>query len=193
MNKAICRNLPTNNTYIWKGSGKDDCAFTPGKLYPCSPDGKIKTDNGVSHAVDYFDDMVLATPKEIAYTQLKATYGKYSIPSIDPIPTSTKGEDTSQLEEGTRYNSGKPELSFILQGEKGLTGLAQVLEFGGRKYDRGNWLKGLPPTEIIDSLMRHLVSYTGGEVIDPESGLPHIDHIHANAKFLAEHGDRDEK
>lgn len=90
-----------------------------------------------------------------------------------------------------RNNDGKPEMSFVLQGPKGLAGLAQVLEFGSRKYDRGNWLKGFPDTSLIDSMMRHLTAYISGEVLDPESGLPHIDHIHANAKFLAEHGDRD--
>ena len=95
--------------------------------------------------------------------------------------------------EADRHNDGKPEMSYVLQGPKGLAGLAQVLEFGSRKYDRGNWLKGFPDTSLIDSMMRHLTAYISGEVLDPESGLPHIDHIHANAKFLAEHGDRDEK
>ena len=95
--------------------------------------------------------------------------------------------------EADRHNDGKPEMSYVLQGPKGLAGLAHVLEFGGRKYARGNWLKGFPDTSLIDSMMRHLAAYISGEVLDPESGLPHIDHIHANAKFLAEHGERDAK
>jgi hypothetical protein len=117
-------------------------------------------------------------------------------PPPPPVPESSFDilENLSPSEDqAMRFNNGKPELSYLLQGPKGIAGLAKVMEFGGRKYDRGNWLKGLPVNEVIDSLLRHLAAYSNGEILDPESGLPHIDHVQANAKFLAEFGDRDDK
>lgn len=101
------------------------------------------------------------------------------------VPEPEKAQDKAM-----RFNTGKPQLSFVLQGIKSVTGLAQVLEFGAQKYERANWLRGLDPLEIQDSLLRHLTAYTNGEVFDSDSGLPHIDHIHFNAKALAEFGVR---
>lgn len=94
--------------------------------------------------------------------------------------------DRSTEIQGLRYNDGKPELSFILEARHALTGLARVLEHGAKKYSRGNWRKGLPHTEIMDSMLRHIAAYMSGEDIDPESELPHADHILCNALFLSE-------
>lgn len=65
-----------------------------------------------------------------------------------------------------------------------------MLTHGRQKYSRGNWKKGLPVTEIIDSLLRHLTSYLDQDESDFDtgeggSGLPHVDHILVNAIFLA--------
>ncbi len=87
---------------------------------------------------------------------------------------------------GSRYNTGKPELSMILEARHALSGCAKVLSFGKAKYDRGNWRKGLKHTEICDSLLRHMGYYLSGEDIDDESKLHHAYHILCNALFLAE-------
>ena len=89
-------------------------------------------------------------------------------------------------ETGLRFNEGKAELSMILEAIYALTGGARVLSFGARKYSRGNWLKGLSHTQIADSLLRHLCEWLAGNDIDPESELPHLDHVFINALFLAE-------
>lgn len=85
-----------------------------------------------------------------------------------------------------RHNTGKSQLSMILEARHALAGLAGVLEFGAAKYARGNWHKGLPHADICDSMLRHISAYLSGEDLDPESGKPHVDHIFCNAMFLAE-------
>lgn len=66
-----------------------------------------------------------------------------------------------------------------------LEGLAKVLTFGAQKYDAHNWRGGINYSRIIASLMRHLMAIQKGEYTDPESGLPHIDHVGCNWMFLS--------
>ena len=89
-----------------------------------------------------------------------------------------------------RFNSNKPQLSYMLDADIAMNGMCKVFEFGAKKYARSNWKKGLPANEIMDSMLRHMQAYTNGEVLDQESGLPHIDHITCNAVFLATFGER---
>lgn len=84
---------------------------------------------------------------------------------------------------GYRSNSGKLRLSLISPWAQ--EGLARVLTFGAQKYAAHNWAKGLSFSETIDSLERHLAALKRGEDIDPESKLPHVDHIQCNAMFLS--------
>lgn len=82
-----------------------------------------------------------------------------------------------------RYNEGKPKFSLL--DFDALEDTVRVLEFGAKKYSRDGWKIGHPPSEIIDSLIRHLQGMQRGEYLDPESGLPHHGHIGCNAIFLA--------
>lgn len=89
-----------------------------------------------------------------------------------------------------RFNEGKPQWSLV--SFKDIEPMVRVLEYGCIKYDAHNWKKGLPVTETLDSLMRHVIALLHGEDNDPESGLPHIGHIQCNAMFLAHFlGDKD--
>ena len=88
-------------------------------------------------------------------------------------------------EQGARHNAGKPQLSFTVLGREVAAGEAAVWAWGAAKYARGNWLKGMSWTGSADSLLRHLTALLNGEDLDPETGLPHVDHIVCSAKILS--------
>ena len=62
---------------------------------------------------------------------------------------------------------------------------ADILAFGAIKYSANSW-QDVPDAEerYFAALMRHLVAYRRGEVIDPESGMPHLAHARCNISFL---------
>lgn len=84
---------------------------------------------------------------------------------------------------GSRFNTGKLRMDLIDQ--LAMEGLAAVLTKGAVKYNAHNWRAGLPYTETVASMLRHVAKFMQGEDIDPETGLPHVDHIQCNAMFLS--------
>ena len=58
---------------------------------------------------------------------------------------------------------------------------------------RDNWKKGLPPEEILESGMRHIVSLMEGEIMDEESKLHHAAHAMCNMMFYMYYVDNDFK
>lgn len=50
-----------------------------------------------------------------------------------------------------------------------------------------NWRKGFKWTRLIAASFRHLKSIAIKEDIDPDSGLPHVDHLMCMVAFLSEH------
>lgn len=93
-------------------------------------------------------------------------------------------------ENASRDNEGKAELSYMLEFPYACEAVSAVAAFGNEKYSRGNWMKGFPQLQLIDSLQRHLMAYTNGEDLDPESGLPHLSHVAWNAMVLIENAER---
>jgi hypothetical protein len=81
-----------------------------------------------------------------------------------------------------RYNQGKAKLTYVPLALK--EGCARGMVYGATKYERDNWKKGFPWTEVMDCLMRHAEAWTEGEDIDAESGLNHLDLLACNAAFL---------
>lgn len=83
-----------------------------------------------------------------------------------------------------KHDGGKNMVTLV--EPRFIAGVGQVLTFGAQKYDRNNW-KELDSSELYrykDALMRHLLVYLDGELIDPESGLSHLHHIGCNTMFL---------
>lgn len=87
--------------------------------------------------------------------------------------------------EAVKFDQGKVDWSLV--PFEALEGMAQVLEFGAKKYDRWNWTTGggFKWTRVLASCLRHIFAFMRGEDVDPESGLSHISHAQCNLLFLA--------
>lgn len=88
------------------------------------------------------------------------------------------------MEGGTKHDKGKPQITLVPRAA--IEGAAQALMFGAGKYGRDNYKKGFEQTRLLDAAMRHLIAYTDGEDLDPESGLSHLDHALASVSMLKE-------
>jgi hypothetical protein len=84
---------------------------------------------------------------------------------------------------GLKYDADKPRMDLL--DPYAMEGLAAVLTFGSRKYASWNWLKGISYSRLLAAMQRHLSAIQKGEYLDPESGLPHIDHAGACWMFLS--------
>jgi hypothetical protein len=65
-----------------------------------------------------------------------------------------------------------------------LTAAAEAFAFGAEKYAPWNWMEGTPWSVPLASIGRHLLAEDKGELVDPESGLPHRAHVACNALML---------
>lgn len=71
--------------------------------------------------------------------------------------------------------------------------VAEVREYGCKKYgDPGNW-KRVEPQRYKDAAYRHWLAYLNGEKVDAESGLPTLWHCACNLAFLIELEAEDDK
>lgn len=84
---------------------------------------------------------------------------------------------------GVKHDQNK--LPLDLLDPLALEGLAKVLAFGAKKYAAHNWRGGLSWTRLIAAMLRHTFAIMRGELNDPESGLPHIDHVGCCWMFLS--------
>lgn len=96
-------------------------------------------------------------------------------------------EKEKDLKEPIKLDVNKPRLDLIPQHV--LIEVGKVLEFGARKYDDNNWLKGtgFKYGRIFAAIMRHGWKFWSGEEYDDESGLHHLAHLITDAMFLLEY------
>lgn len=81
-----------------------------------------------------------------------------------------------------KFDKAKPQLSLI--DPLFVTELGEVLTFGAAKYSPDNWKLCPDPARYKDALLRHIYAYLSGELIDPDSGLPHTSAIAFNTMAL---------
>lgn len=86
--------------------------------------------------------------------------------------------------EGKKYDNDKVRMDLVPL--EVVENIAKILTMGADKYGENNW-QNLPDfwKRYKAALLRHLTAIDKGELIDPESGLPHIDHVLCNAVFLS--------
>jgi hypothetical protein len=82
----------------------------------------------------------------------------------------------------TKADTGKPRLSLI--DPQFIISLGDILTFGAQKYSVDNWKLCTDVSRYKDALLRHTYAYLGGEILDPESGLPHTACIAFNTMAL---------
>lgn len=88
------------------------------------------------------------------------------------------------MNEAKKYDNDKVRMELVPMST--IESAAKILTFGAKKYSDNSW-QGLPNfwNRYKGALLRHLTAINKGEMNDPESGLPHIDHVLCNAMFLS--------
>ncbi len=62
----------------------------------------------------------------------------------------------------------------------------RAFEYGKKKYDRFDWLKGHSANDLICAIIRHALAMQWSSEYAEDSHLKHIDHILANAAMYVE-------
>lgn len=108
---------------------------------------------------------------------------------IDLMASWQRGDDraldhaAALLLENVHYRKRPPGVSANFP-VRALESTVRVLEFGAKKYAKGNWAKGMPWSVCFTCTMSHLSKAFQGEENDEESGLPHTAHAMCNMLFL---------
>lgn len=101
---------------------------------------------------------------------LLASYPRTERPK-DEVPT-----------RGLRYNKGKRRYDLLPPDAMAM--LADLLTKGAEKYAERNWELGMPYSDALGSLERHLQDWKASINNDDESGMNHMVHVMCNAMFL---------
>lgn len=87
------------------------------------------------------------------------------------------------VEKGKKHDQAKPRFSLIPL--EPLQDVIAVLEFGASKYGADNWKHVENPQQrYLDAAMRHIMAWQSGDLVDEESGLPHLAHAQCCLLFL---------
>lgn len=84
---------------------------------------------------------------------------------------------------GVKNDKDKPRVDLL--DPLALEGIAAVLAFGAKKYAAHNWRGGISYSRLLGAAIRHTFAILRGEDTDPESGLPHVDHLGCSWMFLS--------
>jgi hypothetical protein len=81
------------------------------------------------------------------------------------------------INKAINHNEGKPRPEI------------KVSELGAKEYGRDNWKAGGEEflADNLDSILRHILAYSQGQVIDPKSGCHHLAHVRRRCAIALEH------
>lgn len=96
----------------------------------------------------------------------------------------TEEQERQLKETAVKFDNDK--VDWMILPYDALEEIIKVMEFGARKYARGNFAsgEGLEYTRVLNSLMRHILAFSRGEDLDPETGISHMAHAGCNVLFL---------
>ncbi|MEN6414412.1 MAG: dATP/dGTP diphosphohydrolase domain-containing protein [Veillonellales bacterium] len=83
---------------------------------------------------------------------------------------------------GLKYDSEKPRWELLPLDT--IEEIVKVMTYGAKKYAPNNWKKVRPKSRYFAAALRHMTAYQSGEIIDKESGLPHLTHALCSLMFL---------
>ena len=94
-------------------------------------------------------------------------------------------QSMSEADQEIKADKGKPKLHLVPW--EIVNAIAEVREYGVRKYgDKESW-KSVEAERYVDALLRHTIAFAKDPAgLDRESGLPHIAHVACNVAFLCE-------
>lgn len=109
----------------------------------------------------------------------------------------TKGKEVRVVNEKTGGEKGSKAQRFDLVPFEAVAEIAEIYDFGSKKYADHNWRKGYNWGLSFAALQRHLALFWEGEDYDEESGLNHLAHAgwHCLAllTFYREHPELDDR
>lgn len=94
------------------------------------------------------------------------------------------------INKAINHNEGKPRPSLVLvDTPNALAEEIKVSELGAKEYGRDNWKAGGEEflADNLDSILRHILAYSQGQVIDPKSGCHHLAHVRRRCAIALEH------
>ena len=83
---------------------------------------------------------------------------------------------------GLKLDSEKPRWELLPL--KTVEDIVKVMTYGAKKYAPNNWKLVEPKERYLAAALRHITAWQSGEIIDPESGLPHLAHALTSLLFL---------
>lgn len=87
--------------------------------------------------------------------------------------------------QNNKNDSGKLKISLVPPTI--IWDIAQVREYGNRKYNSPDGWKTVEPQRYIDALLRHTIEFMRDpRSVDAESGIEHYKHMACNLAFLCE-------
>ncbi|AGR46570.1 hypothetical protein TW1_054 [Pseudoalteromonas phage TW1] len=156
--------------------------------------GKFKSNHGFGDSLGIAEDgfyhlAELSSSKErkLTYDQVmqlkKVDVDNCNVDKLVSNRVSTVNRDLEGQMAGKKFDGGK--LRFSLIPPQPLSDVNKVLEFGAKKYGANNWQKVDNAKErYFNAAMRHLLAWQSGELLDDESGLPHLAHAQCCLMFM---------